>query len=765
MQKEVASKHAKLSELIEAKSAELSAATGRSKGKVKVNPGALVTISSVISAASEDLEAIDNFQKIAKLLGVKEFCAIPVPGDGSCAIHALLALQSSEPFVESEMDSAWKKQAIQSVRDEVARLWREASSHPVWTAIYQAMSDTFDNFDVTEGFEEKSVKGEHVKKEVQAVATPNKKRRVFEGVVDLCTPPRASVKNELIHTPKSKKKKASEVLSVITPPAVEKVQGSRGAMRKSADPSTMSSATAKMSAALLPEPKAKTKMKKKAAKVAQKLIRKQQPAKKKKKQEVQPEEKGDDAIDAPPSPAHPRRVRRMQKRQPTMDDRKLIVVGHYLASMGLTWPISQQFHSAHPVDQKALLRKKNSGWVEMKKRLANRQPPECLTCLAQLKTHGFDEEKLDALLSECENETCATSPWTKLKRSLESLDVEAPMAQSELPVQCTDMVLAELAPGAPAPQPVSADVLEEVRKMRCLEILLPGTDGKSRPVVCRACTSKQQPQGRVFDLTDQAIKSDRKGPIGFLKQHCLSAGHLSNVKRWVKRHSNQSEAVSEEVEQEKTMLECQGLSLTHAREGRRAQFNAEVRLWASHTNLSSSLSQHSYTWNINKQELVLRHKDCLKVASSACQIAGARPVCANCWNADKSQNSLKNALRFSTKHWLARLLEARLFRSDEDIGKIEEDIKSTALYAHAAKRMDEYLVMSNEDLQSWVRKSFAKWPHYLLCDAMRAFLDRVVHPALTVSVSDCKSDLRTLTSAWSVQLVSGNLDDLSKLCA
>lgn len=73
--------------------------------------------------------------------------------------------------------------------------------------------------------------------------------------------------------------------------------------------------------------------------------------------------------------------------------------------------------------------------------------------------------------------------------------------------------------------------------------------------------------------------------------------------------------------------------------------------------------------------------------------------------------------------------------------------------------------MSNEDLHAWVRKSFAKWPKKLICDVMQSFLDRVVHPALTTSVSDCKTGLRTLTSAFTVQLVSGNLDEFSEVCA
>lgn len=676
MQNKIASDHKNLNELIQAKTAELSAAT---RSRKKLDATALVTISSVISSCGEDMESLENFQKIHQLLDKKQLCGIPVPGDGSCAIHAVLALQSSKPFVESEMDSAWQNQAIQSVRDEMARLWACASSHPVWNAIYQTMSDTFDDFDATEeeaGEKVKRTKKEHVKKELQEVATPNKKRRVFEDVVDLCSPERESVKKELIHTPQ-RKKNVPDMVNVITPPAVEKVQGARGAMRKAADPSTMSSANAKMSAALLPESAPAPKKKNpKVSKAAQRLIRKQQAAKKRKRrQKVQQEEKGDDATAAPPSPsAEPRRVRRMQRRELTMDERKFTVVGHYLASLGMTWPASQKFHHSFPVDENAFLCEKNSGWLEMKKRLANRQPPQCLTCLAQLKSRGFDEEKLDGLLSECENETCGESPWTKLKRSMESHDIETPTTST---TTSQDLVLANQDPEEVAPDPISPQVLEEIRKMKCLEVLLPGTEGKSRPVVCRACTSRQQPQGRLFDMTDQASRSDRRGPLNFLKQHCLSNEHLANVKGWLKRQSKQPEAVGEEAEQEKTvsMVKCEGFSLTHASHGRRAQFSKEVVLWASHTNLASSLCQNSYHWNMNKQEMVIFHQDCLKVASSASKFTGSRPICANCLKSDRSQNSLKNALRFCAKHWMARLLEARLFRSDEDIRQLERDLK------------------------------------------------------------------------------------------
>ena len=114
---------------------------------------------------------------------------------------------------------------------------------------------------------------------------------------------------------------------------------------------------------------------------------------------------------------------------------------------------------------------------------------------------------------------------------------------------------------------------------------------------------------------------------------------------------------------------------------------------------------------------------------------------------------------------MARLLESRLFWSDEQQEELLGQFRETFLYKSAKSKYDEKLSISNEELQAEVRKSFSRFPPGYTSDMLRNFINRVVQPCLSVNVSDCNSELRELTCMFQAKLVSGKLSEFSELCA
>ena len=78
---------------------------------------------------------------------------------------------------------------------------------------------------------------------------------------------------------------------------------------------------------------------------------------------------------------------------------------------------------------------------------------------------------------------------------------------------------------------------------------------------------------------------------------------------------------------------------------------------------------------------------------------------------------MKSAIRFSLKHWLARVLECRLFKSDEQVQLVLAELRQTNLYKAQRSKTEELLNLSDEQLQAWVRQSFIKLPRECCADS------------------------------------------------
>ena len=313
---------------------------------------------------------------------------------------------------------------------------------------------------------------------------------------------------------------------------------------------------------------------------------------------------------------------------------------------------------------------------------------------------------------------------------------------------------------------LSLETLSLLGQLKCFEVLPAGTAGRARPVRCLACTSKKQPGGKIFDLTLGTNKDARH----FIRQHCKGPEHVGSFDEWIGSQQKPEKAADDDLpesnkpEEKEPYQPCTGFSLTH-NGGRHAKFRAEIQLWAHFTDLKTPLAKHKYIWDLKTQELKVFHEKCPGVARPHRLMPDRQPVCNLCAEVDRAQNLLRNMIKFANKHWMARLLESRLFWSDEQQEELLGQFRETFLYKSAKSKYDEKLSISNEELQAEVRKSFSRFPPGYTSDMLRNFINRVVQPCLSVNVSDCNSELRELTCMFQAKLVSGKLSEFSELCA
>lgn len=192
-------------------------------------------ISSEVSLISAELHKAENFRELQLFLAKSGFCGAPVPGDGNCALHTLLALHSGDPGYEDER--ATHEACVASLRHEVARLWREASTNQGWMRLYEVIIDTWNALDTSENQKHENVaKNELLSEDLMVAALKCEKSEAQKVPHCVGSPAPASVKQEPPVTPPTRRKRcADECVDLSTPPPVEKVGGMRPVMRKPDD--------------------------------------------------------------------------------------------------------------------------------------------------------------------------------------------------------------------------------------------------------------------------------------------------------------------------------------------------------------------------------------------------------------------------------------------------------------------------------------------------------------------------------------------------
>ena len=456
--------------------------------------------------------------------------------------------------------------------------------------------------------------------------------------------------------------------------------------------------------------------------------------------------------------------RTCKKKMLSIEDKKVAAVREYLARLGITWQKSQMYHNRNPVTADAGQCRDQNGFTELQTRLSNSQMPSCLTCFGLLTDCGFKLEQLEEELATCERGDLL-SPCSKLRRCFEESGMEEqqprdfaaclnPSPEEEGPEQ-------EKSGDEPVQADEQVDIWQIVKEMRCLQVLERDTHGKRNPVRCLACKSKKQREGKIFEIP---VRS-KKNIDFYVKQHCRTSKHIASVQNWIRQHGSAPDDDNDDSnndEQPPEKVPCVGFSLTNP--GTKvSEMAEELRLWARNTNLISRLTQHEYVWKLATEELIVFNKKCLKIVQKT--PGKEKNICSACHDHTIIKTAIKNATRFAHKHWAARILHARLFRSEQAAAELEKEFKQTNFFNARRETMEQLLEKSKADLQIWVRKGWAKMPKEQINPTLQNFMNTIVFPCLEVNVVDCNLELRQMANQLSQNLASKELSAIAEVSA
>ena len=297
------------------------------------------------------------------------------------------------------------------------------------------------------------------------------------------------------------------------------------------------------------------------------------PAKvKRKKAQKDPKTDGDDQKEEeeeeghPVTPEHKIRNRKVKVRDKDDVDKMKIAIRLYLGSIGVTWTSVQQYHSTNPVRPDDAQCKK---FKELQERLLEDKPPECLTCLAFLRSKDFEADTCKEYMNMAITE--AFSPFIARFHSVLD-DLTADLENFQKP-EGLDQPTADGQEEGPKPEQDEASASEWQKierllaKMKVLQLLPYGTEQKRVPIRCLICKSKGQPRGQIFEADKLRFNSIKR----FVDQHCQGPNHIDSLNRLVaerKRQASKSSqgsdadaADSQQAEQQRSP--CLGISLTH----------------------------------------------------------------------------------------------------------------------------------------------------------------------------------------------------------
>ena len=353
---------------------------------------------SFVESMKESLEKSMRFQRIQTWLEPSGYMASDVPADGNCAVWALMALQTGNPFLSTGEEAF--QNAMQSVRDQLSQFWLEVSTDPDWQSLFFNLVAPEDNEEhaPTDG------QGEHDVRET----VPN------------------AVKREDFQTPKKRKKSQLPVfVDLTTPPRktdgedqrakVTTVGAQVGAMDLSRRSGPIEIPPSMPGLAKAEPGKGRAQRKKLKAMVEETLPVEEPRA----EPPVQEEEACEDDRDAQEKKTSTKSKKEKRKRRRTCktkkkthSERKLAAVKAYLASIEVTWSFSQKYHRRIGLGQAFECKQ----FRRLQESLASLQEPSCTTCLAMLKGRGFNMDVLRAHLEHSVDENYPESPAiTQLK--------------------------------------------------------------------------------------------------------------------------------------------------------------------------------------------------------------------------------------------------------------------------------------------------------------------------------------------------------------
>eukprot|EP00435_Cladocopium_sp_Y103_P020385 s2243_g5.t1 len=664
-----------------------------------------------------------------------ERIAADVPGDGNCAIWSVLALMHDDPFIEPCPN------ANIQMRREIAAHWISVSDDASWQQVYSRIVNLFDRNPSDES-DEVEIMSEQIMDPLQSQvpkkepkgepkserSSPQRRRPNKPVFIDLCSPPK---KQGIQQEPEKSQAKDAE-------PAKrqpEVVGASRPAFHRKA---------------LLEE-----------AKPVEHLDQRAQASRKLGQvldDDPDAEDDGgqdDGGQDEPENadeslkPAKKRRKRTCKIKQPTLEDRKVAAAKAYLGSLGITWQVHKGFHSRFAV---ASSEYKCVEYKKMMNGLLEGKLPTCLTCVSMLKQHRFDMDTLLGRLEEIAADPSLPSPATQQIASLLGHLAGAEAAPLDGQVALLAIQDAPAADGDEdqAGAEVEEDLDEVLRKAKFFEILERGAHDKRVPIRCKLCKMSGSQDSKVFEGHKLRANTVRN----FIRQHCRGEGHISAVAAFVRGQEPEVAPLADAVQ----MTPCEGVSVTHGKH-RASRFKHEIILWAKHTKLGTALAKNTYTFDLAREELKVKHASCEKMTAD---VVSESPCCESCQRSDAVMNTLRSAIRFAFKHWAARILHAKLFMNSDEV---LESFRETAVFNSESDKGKDLLDMDLEALQKYVRGAWVRTPKEFFTDVATYFFGSVVQPCLSVNVHDCNGELRKMACQFTADLACGRLSELGQLSA
>lgn len=295
-----------------------------------------------------------------------------------------------------------------------------------------------------------------------------------------------------------------------------------------------------------------------------------------------------------------------------------------------------------------------------------------------------------------------------------------------------------------------------IRKYKVLEMLKPNTFGKRYPIRCWACTSQSQPNGKIFEGSKWKAESIQF----FCSQHCRGITHVSNTSRYIREQRGETAAPVADDNGFHNFVPCVGLCLTDCAY-KCSLFSSEMLLWAKNMKLATALKKHTYTLDMATQNLVVRHSECEKLVLPPED--GNPAVCSKCLDPNTASSALKCCIKFANKYWGAKILQAKLFKSQAALDDVINEFKETVLYKRCGEQVSKILKLDELSLQKWVRQSFTKISHNTWTETFAAFMETVVMPCLRVNVAECTGELKGLAQQFASSLASHDLSDVQSI--
>ena len=679
---------------------------------------------SWISSLEERIAALKSFNAMNADLEKEGFFAMEVPMDGNCGIWSIYALSTSS------FDISWKDKDVldnlHSLRGVVAKNWADISLKPPWVKVFSciawALKDTNDD---AANAPEPDSKPPQVKTEIEKAKTPPRRKRGPPVFIDLSTPPQKKASTARTAGQQQSAFTSKKPLPSLVPQLPE--SESKSDEKKTATPDAVE------------EEQPRGKRRRLRAQMEKLVEEKPKGAKKK----ANPAELGDEQeekerpVRRGQKKAKKKRNRTCKSKVKTESERKLRAVKRFLGSRGITWSVVQSAHSSIGTARSGsgkFKRKdaadKKSEFLTLQNCLVKLQEPGCPRCVMLLRSKGVEMSELQEFLEKAANPEFSSPQLIKMV-SKQPLESESENEGNDNKV-VFDVSGWEIVPyEGPSEKDGAAEERQEdsaaaaakeydlamayMKKQKYLELMPFNTMDKRVPIRCKVCKSSSQLEGKVFE----GDRFHKKSLEHFVNQHCSGSNHIAALGR-LHRSPLPSPSPTDSVAQEDTTrsepeinrsqesqnnVPCQGLSLT-GKSSRIEEFKQELLLWARYTKLTSALQHYVYTFNVTTEDLVVHHENCWKLTPEPEE--NARPTCAKCDDLKIYQNTLRSALRFALKHWAARMLEARLFQSDEVLEGILKDFRATHMYKVQVQKSEEVIKMNNLQLQRWVRQSWMK---------------------------------------------------------